>query len=234
MGVPNSEVGYTSAMPRREDHEVHKDIWGHWGVGGGENKILVQVKWTVRLRSCMSWYIRDMFPSTFCSTPHFPSFIFISFPSLTVTFPIPFLPLNILNLIFSGCKIFVIIYFPFRSVSFFYFFLRYFSLALRLLGGSNAFFEVKGKAVPLEAWTGPEGSRKLRLHFVTTAQDGGRLSSLRTGRLYPQKILLVLISVRGWVDPRAIVRSEWFYVNEKSTDTSWDRTSDLLICSTAP
>jgi len=30
MGVPNSEVGYTSAMPRREDHEVHKDMWGNW------------------------------------------------------------------------------------------------------------------------------------------------------------------------------------------------------------
>ena len=28
--------------------------------------------------------------------------------------------------------------------------------------------------------------------------------------------------------------SEGFYVNEKSTDTSWDRTSDLPICSTAP
>jgi len=24
MGVPTSEVGYTPAMPRREDHEVHK------------------------------------------------------------------------------------------------------------------------------------------------------------------------------------------------------------------
>ena len=57
----------------------------------------------------------------------------------------------------------------------------------------------KGKAVTLQAWTGPEGSRKLRLpDFVTTAQDGGRLSALRTGRLYPQEILfLVLISVRG-------------------------------------
>ena len=31
----------------------------------------------------------------------------------------------------------------------------------------------KGKADPLEAWSGPEGSRKLRLpNFMKTAQDG--------------------------------------------------------------
>ena len=30
MGVPNSEVGYSSAMPRWEDHEVHKNMWWHW------------------------------------------------------------------------------------------------------------------------------------------------------------------------------------------------------------
>ena len=58
--------------------------------------------------------------------------------------------------------------------------------------------ENKGNAVPLQAWTGPEGSRKLRLpDFVTTAQDGGRLSALRANRLYPQEIPLVLFSVRG-------------------------------------
>jgi len=38
---------------------------------------------------------------------------------------------------------------------------------------------LKGKAVPLQAWSGPEGSRKLRFpDFVTGAQDGGKVVSL--------------------------------------------------------
>ena len=38
----------------------------------------------------------------------------------------------------------------------------------------------KGKAVPLQAWSGPEGSRKLRFpDFMTAAQDDGKVVSLR-------------------------------------------------------
>ena len=37
----------------------------------------------------------------------------------------------------------------------------------------------KGKAVPLQAWSCPEGSRKLRFpDFMTTAQGGGKVVSL--------------------------------------------------------
>ena len=37
----------------------------------------------------------------------------------------------------------------------------------------------KGKAVPLQDWSGPEGSRKLRFpDFMTIAQEGGKVVNL--------------------------------------------------------
>ena len=43
-------------------------------------------------------------------------------------------------------------------------------------------------AVPLQAWSGPEGSRKLMFpDFMTTAQDGARLSALATAAFNPRK-----------------------------------------------
>jgi hypothetical protein len=57
---------------------------------------------------------------------------------------------------------------------------------------------IKGTAVPLQAWSGSEGSRKLRFpDFMTTAQDGGKVVSLTYRPPLPQEIHLVLISVRG-------------------------------------
>ena len=54
------------------------------------------------------------------------------------------------------------------------------------------------KAVPLQAWSGPEGSRKLRFpDFMTTAQYGGKIVSLTHRPLLPQEIHLVLIFVRN-------------------------------------
>ena len=49
-----------------------------------------------------------------------------------------------------------------------------------VLGSTQPLTEIsKGKAVTLQAWSGPEGSRKLRFpDFMTTAQDGGKVVSL--------------------------------------------------------
>jgi len=37
---------------------------------------------------------------------------------------------------------------------------------------------IKGKTVPLQAWSGPEGFRKSKFpDYMTTAQDGGKVVS---------------------------------------------------------
>jgi len=46
----------------------------------------------------------------------------------------------------------------------------------------------EGKAIPLEPWTGPEGSRRWRLpDFKSWHMKAVKLSALHTGRLYPPR-----------------------------------------------
>jgi len=60
---------------------------------------------------------------------------------------------------------------PLQNKTFFGGFFFKFSVPCILVG--------KGKAVPLRAWSGPEGSRKLRFPvLMTTAHDGGKIVSV--------------------------------------------------------
>ena len=91
------------------------------------------------------------------------------------------------------------------------------------------------KTVPLLAWTGPKGSRKLGFpDFITTAQGGGKFVSLThrlpltPGNTPGTHFCLRLNRPQGHSAIGRIMSMK------NSNDTSWDRTSDFPICSTAP
>jgi hypothetical protein len=55
------------------------------------------------------------------------------------------------------------------------------------LGPKHVKGKGKGKAIPLQAWTGPEGSRRLR--FPDWKTIAVRMSALGIGRLYPPRYI---------------------------------------------
>jgi hypothetical protein len=55
----------------------------------------------------------------------------------------------------------------------------------------------KGKAVPLQAWTGPEGCRGIALPFRNLGSKGGVWSASRTGRFTPAKDPVPIVQEDG-------------------------------------
>jgi hypothetical protein len=88
------------------------------------------------------------------------------------------------------------------------------------------------KAVPLQAWSGPEFSRKLRFPDVmTTAQDGGKIVSLMHRPPLPQG------NRPGTYFCKRLSRSQDHSATgsiislKNSSDTIGNRTRDLPVCS---
>ena len=85
----------------------------------------------------------------------------------------------------------------------------------------TTYIKCKGQAIPLQAWTGSEGSRRL----------------LCTGCLYPpspKEILLVLISVKNLSQPQSHSAAGRIMSMKNSNDTIGYRTRGLPACSTVP
>ena len=100
------------------------------------------------------------------------------------------------------------------------------------LSPQSTVFGINGKAIPVQPW----GFQEVE---AARFQDNRhmkvvRLSAIRTGRLYPQAIFMILISLRGWVDPRAIVRPEELWQWRITVTPLGNRTLDLPACSAVP
>jgi hypothetical protein len=89
-------------------------------------------------------------------------------------------------------------------------FLRFWRKVLSLWNSGHKHKRCYGKPNLTQPWTDPEGPTRFRLpEFLDSRQmKVAGLSAPCTSHLYPQKTLLVLISVRGWVDMRVILGLE--------------------------
>jgi hypothetical protein len=81
----------------------------------------------------------------------------------------------------------------------------------------------EGKATPVTARGGPQGCDKSRLsHFLESrlTYGGEVVSPTRRPPFTPQEVSRYSFLLRGWVEPRAIVRPEWLGKLSKNLNAS--------------
>jgi len=92
--------------------------------------------------------------------------------------------------------------------------------------------KIKGKAVALQAWSGPQGSRKLRFSdFMKTAQDGGKVVSLRHRPPLPSGNKSGTHFCWRLSRPQGHSATGRIMSLKNSSDTIGNRARDLPVCS---
>jgi hypothetical protein len=92
----------------------------------------------------------------------------------------------------------------------------------------------KIEAIPVTGHEGPGDCETSRFpHFLDSSQIAMRLSVLRTGHDLPPGRFLILIYVRGWVDPKGLLRLKGFGQLKNLMTFSVIEIS-FAACSTAP
>jgi hypothetical protein len=88
------------------------------------------------------------------------------------------------------------------------------------------------KAAPLRAWSGPEGSRKLRFpDFMKTAQDGGKVVILTHRPPWPPRNTQGTQFCQRLCRLQGNSRTGRIMSLKNSNDTIGNRTRDLPVCS---
>ena len=104
------------------------------------------------------------------------------------------------------------------------------------VGTSNlTVFTFVDKAVPLQAWSGPEVSRKLIFpDFMTTVQDGGKIVSLMHLPPLPPGNTPGTNFCQRLSRPQGHSATGRILSLKNSNDTIGNRTRDLSVCSVVP